>query len=296
MELDRAIDAFLDYVKIERNLTPNTVESYARDLCKFRLFCTNREAAQIEEVPADLILEFLIDLSRRKMSVRTQARNLVALRGLFRYLRSEKLIDRDPTAAVELPRIGRRLPEVLSLDEVERLLAAPDLAVPLGQRDQAMLELLYATGLRASELCRLKCDELNLDHGFISTLGKGRKQRLVPVGEVALGRLRAYLSDVRPGFDRRRSPFLFLTNRGGPMTRQAFWMMVGKYARRAGIDKAIYPHMLRHSFATHLLERGADLRAVQAMLGHADISTTQIYTHVSRRHIAEQHRQHHPRA
>ena len=296
MNLDVGIDTFLEHIKVERNLAPNTVESYARDLAKFYRFCGAKGVEEVAEVNGQHMLEYLIHLSKNKMSVRTQARNLVTLRGMFKHLRAEKVIDADPTAAVELPKVTRKLPEVLTLDEVERFLAAPDPRKTLGLRDLAMLELLYATGLRVSELCHLRSDDVNQDHGYISTMGKGRKQRLVPVGETALEHLEKYLIEARPKLDRKRSVYLFLTNRGGPMSRQGFWMMVGKYARMAAIEKSIYPHMLRHSFATHLLERGADLRAVQAMLGHADISTTQIYTHVSRAHVVEMYRQHHPRA
>ena len=296
MNLDVGIDTFLEHIKVERNLAPNTVESYARDLAKFYRFCGAKGVEEVAEVNGQHMLEYLIHLSKNKMSVRTQARNLVTLRGMFKHLRAEKVIDADPTAAVELPKVTRKLPEVLTLDEVERFLAAPDPRKTLGLRDLAMLELLYATGLRVSELCHLHSDDVNQDHGYISTMGKGRKQRLVPVGETALEHLEKYLIEARPKLDRKRSVYLFLTNRGGPMSRQGFWMMVGKYARMAAIEKSIYPHMLRHSFATHLLERGADLRAVQAMLGHADISTTQIYTHVSRAHVVEMYRQHHPRA
>jgi len=296
MDLDRAIDVYLDHIKVERNLAANSVAAYARDLAKFRSFSAERHVDSLEEVTANLVLEYLIWLSTQRMAVRTQARNLVALRGLFKHLRAEKLMELDPTAAVELPKIGRKLPEVLSLDEVERLLAAPDRATTLGLRDAAMLELLYATGLRVSELCRLRVDDLDLEVGFVSTVGKGRKQRLVPVGESARELLRQYQTTARPTLDKRRSNFLFLSRRGSPLTRQAFWKTIGAWARKAGIRKTIYPHKLRHSFATHLLERGADLRAVQAMLGHADISTTQIYTHVSRSHIVEIYRRHHPRA
>ena len=296
MDLDQAVDLFLQYIKIERNLSPNTVESYGRDLAKFRTFCASREIQALDQVRSQTVLEFLIDLSTRKMSVRTQARNLVALRGLFKHMRRERIMALDPTASVELPRAGRKLPDVLTMEEVERFLAAPDPESRLGPRDVAMLELLYATGLRVTELCQLRMDELNLDHGFVSATGKGRKQRLVPVGESALDALRRYLAKGRAALDKKRSPFLFLTQRAGPMTRQGFWKMVRKYAAVAGITKDIYPHMLRHSFATHLLEHGADLRAVQAMLGHADISTTQIYTHVSRSHLVEVYRKHHPRA
>jgi integrase/recombinase XerD len=185
---------------------------------------------------------------------------------------------------------------VLTVEEVDRLLAAPDRSTTLGLRDAAMLELLYATGLRVSELCRLRSDSVNLQAGFLSTMGKGRKQRLVPIGEAALDMLREYLGRARPRLDKRRSSTLFLSRLGGPLTRQAFWKIIAACARAAGIAKTVSPHTLRHSFATHLVQRGADLRAVQAMLGHADISTTQIYTHISRAHLVQAHRKHHPRA
>ncbi len=296
MNLDSAIDLYLDYIKIERNLAPNSVASYARDLAKFRLFCAGQEVHDLDGTTSDLVLKFLIHLSVSKMSVQTQARNLVALRGFFKYLRTDRLIEHDPTANVALPKIGRKLPEVLTLSEVECLLAAPDRQTPLGLRNAAMLELLYATGLRATEICQLRSDEVNLDAGFVSTMGKGRKQRLVPMGESAISLVLKYLQEVRPALDKKRSNFLFLTRRAGPLTRQAFWKMVRVTSQKAGITKKIYPHKLRHSFATHLLEHGADLRAVQAMLGHSDISTTQIYTHVSRSHLTEIYRNFHPRA
>ncbi len=296
MELDRAIDLYLDHLKVERNLAPNTVAAYARDLARFATFCIGRKRHELAAIGSQEVLEHLIELSAAKLSVRTQARQLVTLRGLFRYLRAEKHLSADPTAGVELPRIGRKLPEVLTLDEVERLLAAPDRATPRGLRDAAMLELLYATGLRASELCALRVDDLNPETGVVSTVGKGRKQRLVPVGQAALALLREYLEKARPRLDKHRVNELFLSRLGRRLSRQAFWKMVSEAAVAAGIHKSIYPHMLRHSFATHLLERGADLRAVQAMLGHADISTTQIYTHVSRSHLVDVYRRHHPRA
>ena len=296
MDLDQAVDLYLQFIKVERGLSNNTVMSYARDLIKFRTFCAAKGVDAIEDVTQDLLLQFMIHLSSKKMSVRTQARNLVSIRGLFKHLRAEGMLQADPTDGVELPRVGRKLPEVLTLEEVERLLAAPDTKTLLGLRDAAMLELLYATGLRVTELCKLRNDGLNLDHGYIDTMGKGRKQRLIPVGMHALDMLRQYLTEARPKLDKRRDPHLFLTRLAGPMTRQAFWKMVGKYARQAGISKTIYPHKLRHSFATHLLEHSAGLREVQAMLGHADISTTQIYTHVSRQHLVETYRKHHPRS
>jgi integrase/recombinase XerD len=295
MTLDQAIDLFLDHIKIERNLAPNSVESYARDLAKFRAFCADRRVHSLAGVSSREVLAFLIGLSANQLSVRTQARNLVALRGLFKFLRSERYVEVDPTAAVALPKLGRKLPDVLTEDEVERLLAAPDRSTPRGLRDAAMLELLYATGLRVSELCNLRADSINPQVGYLSTMGKGRKQRLVPVGEAALSLVHLYLEEARLKLDKRRSNALFLSRLGRPLTRQAFWKMVKACGVKAGIEKRISPHTLRHSFATHLLYHGADLRAVQAMLGHADISTTQIYTHIDRTHLCEIHRKHHPR-
>ncbi|MCA9673170.1 MAG: site-specific tyrosine recombinase XerD [Myxococcales bacterium] len=296
MELDHAIDAFLLHVKVERNLAENTVVAYASDLGRFRQFAAKRKLDRIEQVDAGALLEYLISLSRGGLAVRTQARALVALRGLFRHLQRERLCEGDPTATLELPRVGRKLPDVLSLAEVEALLEAPDRDRPLGLRDAAMLELLYATGLRVSELCGLRADELDLERGVVRATGKGRKTRLVPVGEIAVALVQRYLGEARDAISRRPSEALFITRRGGPMTRQAFWKLLRGHAQAAGIHKRITPHMLRHSFATHLLERGADLRAVQVMLGHADISTTQIYTHVSKKHVLDVYRKHHPRA
>jgi integrase/recombinase XerD len=297
VSLDDGIDLFLDHVRIERGLARNSVLAYGRDLAKFRRFAERQGLDEVGAVEMRHVLAFLVRLSSEKLAVRSQARLLAALRGLFRYLRAERHIALDPTAEIEPPRLGRRLPEVLSLDEVEQLLGAPDPSTPRGLRDAAMIETLYATGLRVSELVGLRRADVNLDHGFLVTLGKGRKQRVVPVGEVARERLRNYLASAWHGFDRgRNQEALFLTGRGGPMTRQGFWKLLRGYALQTGIRKPISPHKLRHSFATHLLERGADLRAVQAMLGHADVGTTQIYTHLSSRRLRDVHKKHHPRA
>jgi integrase/recombinase XerD len=296
LSLDSGIDLFLDHVKLERGLAKNTVLAYGRDLAKFRIFAEKQSLEQAAAVEPRHLLAYLVSLSTAKLAVRSQARKLAALRGLFRYLRAERHIPIDPTAELEPPRLGRRLPEFLSVEEVDRLLAAPDVRDPRGLRDAAMIETLYATGLRVSELVSLRVADVNVDHGFLTTVGKGRKQRIVPVGELALDRLRAYLVEVRPALDGGRNhPALFLTRLGGPMTRQGFWKLLGQYAESAGIRRKISPHKLRHSFATHLLERGADLRAVQAMLGHADVGTTQIYTHLSSGHLRDVHRRHHPR-
>lgn len=296
MDLDQAIDLYLDYIKIERHLSANSVAAYASDLAQFRAFCAKKILHSLGEIKSNIIFEYLIHLSTQKKSIRTQARNLVALRRFFKYLRAEKYLSSDPTANAELPKMGRKLPETLTVAEVEALLAAPDRGTVLGLRDAAMLELLYAAGLRVSELCHLQIEELHLDEGYISTCGKGSKQRLVPIGESALAVLQEYLTIARPVLNKKYSNYLFLSRLGRPLTRQAFWYSIGTYARASGIYKTSSPHKVRHSFATHLLERGADLRSVQAMLGHADISTTQIYTHVSRSHIVEKYYQNHPRA
>ncbi len=299
LALDAAIDLFLDHVKLERGLARNSIDAYGRDLAKFRRFCAAQgelgdDAGAVEHRH---LLAYLVELSTAKLAARSQARNLVALRQLFRFLRAERHIARDPTADLELPRIGRPLPVVLTLDEVEALLATPPTDHPRGLRDQAMLQTLYATGLRVSELVHLRQLDVNLNEMFLSTVGKGKKQRLVPLGERARDRIRDYVATARPSLlNGRESPALFVTHLGRAMTRQGFWKLITGYARVAGIRKRLSPHKLRHSFATHLVERGADLRAVQAMLGHADIGTTQIYTHVSNERLKAVVKQHHPRA
>ena len=295
--LDSGVDLFLDHVKIERGLARNSILAYGRDLARFRAFCDGEGIEQAGAVEPRHVLAWLVSLSRERIAVRSQARMLVALRGMFRHLRSERHIELDPTAEIDAPRPVRRLPQVITVDEVDRLLRAPDVAVPRGLRDAAMIETLYATGLRVSELVSLRLGDVNVDHGIVITMGKGRKQRVVPVGEAARDRIREYLAGARPVFDRGRNhPALFITNRGGPITRQGFWKLLKRYALVADIRKPLSPHKLRHSFATHLLERGAELRAVQAMLGHADIGTTQIYTHLSNLRLRDVYKQHHPRA
>jgi integrase/recombinase XerD len=297
LSLDSAIDVYLAHVKLERGLSRNTLLAYGRDLAKFRGFCERQGIDEAGRVDSRQVLAYLVELSKAKLAVRSQARALVALRGMWKHLRAERHVERDPTADIELPRIGRPLPEVLTLDEVERLLEMPPRTHARGVRDGAMLETLYATGLRVSELVALKLADVNLGEGYLSTVGKGRKQRLVPLGDQARARVEEYLQSARPGFDRgRNAPALFLTHHGRAMTRQGFWKLLAGYARAAGIRKRISPHKLRHSFATHLLERGADLRAVQAMLGHADIGTTQVYTHLSNTRLKSIFKQHHPRA
>jgi integrase/recombinase XerD len=297
LSLDSAIDLFLDHVKVERGLARNSVDAYGRDLAKFRRFAAAEGVDDAGAVEPRHLLAYLVALSKAKIAARSQARNLVALRQLFRHLRAERHIARDPTADLELPRVGRPLPVTLTLREVEELLSQPRIDTVRGLRDAAMLETLYATGLRVSELVQLRQIDVNLPERFLSTVGKGKKQRLVPLGQRAHDRIQEYLATARPALlGARGSPSLFVTHRGRAMTRQGFWKLLGGYARAAGIRKRLSPHKLRHSFATHLVERGADLRAVQAMLGHADIGTTQIYTHVSRERLAAVVKKHHPRA
>jgi integrase/recombinase XerD len=297
VSLDQAIQQFLDHVRVERELTPATVEAYGRDLARFSQFTSGRAVKAAAAVRPIDVLDFLVHLTDRKLSARSQARRLIALRQLFKFLKAERVLPSDPTEDIDLPRFGRKLPDFLSIDEVDRLLAAPDRRTPRGARDGAMIETLYATGLRVSELVKLRLRDVNLDAGYLMTMGKGRKQRLVPIGEAAVAAVRVYLEGPRATHLRARAvDTVFVTHHGRAMTRQGFWKLLGRYAVAAGIRKRISPHKLRHSFATHLVERGADLRAVQAMLGHADIGTTEIYTHVSRGHLRSVYDRFHPRA
>jgi integrase/recombinase XerD len=295
--LDIAVQQFLDHMKVERELTPATVGAYGGDLAAFARFAGARGVRLATEVRAIDVLDHLVQLTHDGLAARSQARRLVALRQLFRFLKSEHICDTNPTEDIDLPRFGQKLPDFLSVDEVDRLMAAPNRRIHRGLRDAAMLETLYATGLRVSELVRLRLRDINFDAGYLVAFGKGRKERLVPVGEVAIQGLRIYVETGRASFCRgRTSDTLFLTHRGRAMTRQGFWKLLGRYAVAAGIRKRISPHKLRHSFATHLVERGADLRSVQAMLGHADIGTTEIYTHMSRSHLRSVYDRFHPRA
>jgi integrase/recombinase XerD len=295
LDLDRACDLFFDHLKVERNLAANTLEGYSRDLARLRRFLAGRGRELVEDVSAADLTDYLLELADA-LSARSRARAVVAIRGWFRFLVAERYLERDPTETLDGPRIGRRLPDVLGEEAVERLLAAPPVHTARGLRDAAMIETLYATGLRVSELVGLRVADVHLEPGYVRVMGKGKKERLVPLGDLARERITAYLAQARSGFLKNpKEPALFLTGRGKPMTRQGFWKLLRAYARSVGIAD-VSPHKLRHSFATHLIEHGADLRAVQAMLGHADISTTQIYTHVSRARLVEMYQKHHPRA
>jgi integrase/recombinase XerD len=291
--LDEAVDRYFDHLKSERNLAALTLESYARDLRQLLDWLQKEGVTTPDAVDPGHLAGFFLARDRAGVKSRSRARALSAIRGLYRFLILERLCDRDPTAKLDPPRMARKLPTFLSLDEVERLLAAPDRKKPDGLRDAAMLTTLYATGLRVSELISLRITNLDLDAGFLRTTGKGQKTRVVPIGARAVDLVREYLL-VRDA--PTETDTLFLTRLGKGMTRQGFWKMLRQVARGAGVTKPLSPHKLRHSFATHLLERGADLRAVQAMLGHADVTTTQIYTHVTRQHLLELYQKHHPRA
>ena len=290
------IASFINYVQVERGLSPNTVIAYRSDLEKFARFCVTRKLP-LAGVGREQVVDFLGRLYRQGLDSRSVARQLATLRSFFRFLLQEEILRRDPTEHIESPRVWKRLPKFLSLGEVERLLAQPDAATLLGLRDKAMLELLYATGLRVSELVNLKVGDVQLEAGYLRCLGKGSKERVVPLGRKAIAAVETYLRRARPRLVKRRaSAHLFLSRRGQGMTRQHFWHLLGGYVRAAGIRTRLSPHGLRHSFATHLLERGADLRTVQVLLGHADISSTEIYTHVAQERLKQVYRAHHPRA
>ena len=281
---------------MERGLAANTIAAYGSDLRHLALFLAARRRPLVEVERGD-VLEFARSLRVTGRSPRSVARALVSLRTFFRFLHREGLLSHDPTRDIETPRAGRSLPRFLTFDEVERLLSAPDASTPLGTRDGAMLEILYATGTRVTELVSLRVDGVDLDVGYVVAHGKGDKERIVPIGSRAIERTQAFLTSARPRLLRGgSSPYLFVNSRGGRLTRQGFWKILKKYGVAAGVSSHLSPHVIRHSFATHLLEHGADLRSVQQMLGHADISTTQIYTHVNRERLRRIYREFHPRA
>jgi integrase/recombinase XerD len=287
------LKSFLNYLAVEKGLSRNTLESYERDLRKYFSFLDDKEPGEITQQD---VLGFLSMLSREGMAVPSQARSLSAVRGFHRYLLTDGLSSSDPTVNIDTPHGWTRLPKTLSSGEVESLLSQPDLADPLGIRDKAMLEVLYAAGLRVSELVGLRLQDINLERGYVVVVGKGSKERAVPLGEVAAVRVREYLDRARPLLIKEAgSDSVFISLRKRQITRQMFWERIKHYVRKAGITRNVSPHTLRHSFATHLLDNGADLRSVQAMLGHSDISTTQIYTHVSRERLKKTHEKYHPR-
>jgi len=295
--VDTLLNEFVTYLAVERNRSPNTISAYRRDAKRFLKNINYKSPQTLNSLKPKDITEYLKKLRASGLSSVSSARSLATVKGLYRYLIAEGLVTANPAEVVEAPRLWRRIPVVMSIEEVESLLGAPSLENPQGLRDSAMLETIYATGIRVSELIKIRLKDLNLEVGYLTTIGKGSKERIVPLGEVAVQRIGQYRESGRPLLMKGKSTeFLFVSRLSKPMTRQAFWKIVKKYSLKAGILKKISPHSLRHSFATHLLERGADLRSVQKMLGHSDITTTQIYTHVAKTRIKEIYDKIHPRA
>jgi len=295
--MDQLVDSFITYLAVVRGLSKNTLESYGRDLIKFVLYLQGKKVGSVDRVDYKHVLDFLAHLKEQGLSVRSIARVLVSLKQFFKFLIRERIVNKDPTFLIRTPKTRRVIPGVLALDDVEKLLSAPGDSSYEGVRDKAMLEVLYATGIRVSELVNLQLNSVNFELGYLLVYGKGGKERIVPLGDKAIRGLKEYLAGSRPHLLKsRKSIHLFVTRRGTRMTRQGFWKLIKNYASKVGIVKRISPHTLRHSFATHLLERGADLRTIQVMLGHSDISTTQIYTHIERERLKEVHKKYHPRS
>jgi integrase/recombinase XerD len=295
--VENDIRAFLNFVRVEKGLADNSVAAYRRDLAKLASFAS-AHSLRTRSIRRDDVVEFLGSLYKQGLDGRSVARHLVTLRNFFRFALSENWIKLDPTLNLDSPKIWKSLPGCLTMEEVDRLLALPDPASSLGMRNKALLELLYSTGLRVSELVGLRLGDIDMQAGCLRCIGKGNKERLVPVGKQAISAVTAYLREARPRLVRRQAsaPFIFVNSRGGKLSRVGFWKVLKQYGRQAGLGRKLSPHKLRHSFATHLLERGADLRSVQLMLGHADISTTQIYTHVIQERLKQVYKAHHPRA
>ncbi|WP_078545928.1 site-specific tyrosine recombinase XerD [Litchfieldia alkalitelluris] len=296
--MEDQIKDFLHYLMVERRLADNTIISYERDLKEYHKYITKVENLRsFNDVSRAHIIHFLKHLRENGKSTNTLARNIASIRSLHQFLLREKVTSQDPSVHIESPQLTKTLPKVLSINEVEALLEAPKSNSPLGIRDKAMLELLYATGIRVSELIGLNLHDVHLTMGFLRCIGKGNKERVIPLGSTAAEAIKVYIENARPNIlSQKKSEALFLNHHGNPMTRQGFWKNLKKLAMIANIQKELTPHTLRHSFATHLLENGADIRAVQEMLGHADISTTQIYTHVTKARIKDVYKQFHPRA
>jgi len=294
--MNQRLDQFLHYLIVETGLSKNTIEAYGHGLNRFSNHLREKGVRDWTDVTKFEVKAFLLFLKRKGLSTKTVVRNLVAIRTFFKFLAQEGILEVNPTEELESPKVAKTLPKILSLKEVEQLLEQPNLKTPLGIRDRAMLELLYAAGMRVSELVRLPMNQINLEGGYARLYGKGSRERIVPLGREAVKWVNLYLKDVREKLAKgKESQFLFINRSGKGMSRQRFWKNLKVYGQRAGIQKKITPHLLRHSFASHLLERGADLRSVQMMLGHADISTTQIYTHVTGERLKKVHQRYHPR-
>lgn len=295
--MDELVQQYLDYLIIEKGLAENSLLSYSEDLAQFLTFIEKNGITDLNTVDTPAVLAWMVDLSKKGLSAKSRARHLVSIRGLYKFLTSEKKGMKNPVKEVELPKTGLALPKIMSVAEVEALLDSPDTATPRGLRNAAMMEIMYGAGLRVSELVMLRLQDINLEANFVRVMGKGSKERIVPIGTPAQTITKKWIAEGRPILLKKNmSPYLFVGRAGKPMTRQSFWKIIKKCTMAAGVNKNITPHTLRHSFATHLLEGGADLRSVQTMLGHSDISTTQIYTHISRDYLLKMHQQYHPRS
>jgi len=294
--MDQLLEQFLHYLTVEKGLSKNTTDAYNHGLTRFFIHLRGKGVQEIREVDKFHIRGFLLALRRKNLNTKSIVRDLAAIRSFFRFLIQEGILQSNPAEELDSPKVARTLPEILTLKEIEQILEQPDPQTPLGIRDRAMLEMLYATGMRVSELTQLPTHQVNLEAGYVLVYGKGSKERIIPLGSEALKWVTVYLKTARgPLLKRKESPSLFVNRSGKGMSRQRFWKTLKEYGRRAGLRKRITPHLLRHSFASHLLERGADLRSVQMMLGHVDISTTQIYTHVAGERLKKIHKQYHPR-
>ena len=290
------IDVFLNYLSVERGLSNNTLISYRKDLDIYTEFLASRSVNALSKISKNDITNFMLDQKDKGLSANSISRRLAAIRMFHRFLARERLSKSDPSNLIDSPKLWKKIPETLSLNEVEALIAQPDSRNRQGIRDKAILEVLYATGMRVSEAVNLKLDNVNLDIGFLRCIGKGDKERVIPLGKKAIAGIKRYLELSRPHLlKKKQSEFLFVSRLGKKISRQSFWKIIKRYAKLAKIKKPMKPHILRHSFATHLLERGADLRSVQEMLGHSNISTTQVYTHVTKDRLKTIHRQFHPR-
>ncbi len=294
--MDELTQKYLDFLIIEKGLSDNSVESYSTDLVQYITFLEKSSINNLDEVDSAVILAWLINLTKKGLSAKSRARHLITVRGLYKFLINEKDVSHNPLKNVDIPKIGFSLPKIMSIKEVENLLDAPDISKPRELRNCAMMELMYGAGLRVSELILMNLHDINLDANYIRVMGKGSKERVIPIGSKARTMNQKWIKEGRPSLLKKTSSsYLFTARAGKPMTRQSFWKIIKKYALLANIAKNITPHTLRHSFATHLLEGGADLRSVQTMLGHSDISTTQIYTHISREYLMKMHEKYHPR-
>jgi integrase/recombinase XerD len=290
------IEIFLNYLSVERGASPNTIDSYKNDLLFYQNYLREKGINSFLKVNRQDINDFMLKQKEKNLSASSISRRLSCLKTFYRFLLREKIISFDPTEAMQSPKLWKKVPDTLNVEEIEKLISQPNIKTKIGIRDKAILDTLYATGMRVSEVVNLKLQQLNLEMGFLRCIGKGNKERIIPLGRYACNAIKKYLQESR-GFllGKKQSDFLFLNRQGYQISRQGIWKIIKKYARLAGIKKPVRPHILRHSFATHLLERGADLRSVQEMLGHSDISTTQVYTHINKDYLKMIHKKFHPR-